>query len=417
MKHSLEMTTFGRVILQYNEQALTELLSRKAQALVIYLAYQNHPISRSFLANFFWGGSSEKIGLSNLRTLLTRTRPYLASYLLINRDNISFQAAQPFKFDVAELKAILQQSSLHYTSEDVLTSAGVAQLEKALTIYQGSFLQNFYLREAPDFENWSNQERDYFHKQIVSTLQKLSSYWQSQENYNQAINFTSQLIQLEPWDEQAHRQIMLLLAKNGQRKSAIEHFRKFQNLLLRELDVAPEPLTLLLYERIRQGELTETDFLSAQTQKTGRLQPLTAKLAQLKQISLFAALPDGFLVQIADNLQEIEVKPGELVFEKGQLGDCLYIVASGQVRIHNDNYVIDDLGANGIFGEMAVLQQTQRVASVTALTTTRLWRLEQDIFYQLLSTRLEVAKEIIQILSSRLRERVTELTHLKVKAG
>jgi HEAT repeat protein len=137
------------------------------------------------------------------------------------------------------------------------------------------------------------------------------------------------------------------------------------------------------------------------------------KVIILKNVSLFAQTPDELLAEIAGLLEEIDMPPGQAIFGKGESGDSLFIVVSGQVRVHDDEHTIDFLGESEVFGEMALLDSEPRMASVTTESDTILLKLDRDSFYDLMDTRSEVARGIIQVLSRRLRNRVIEVQSLK----
>jgi CRP-like cAMP-binding protein len=73
---------------------------------------------------------------------------------------------------------------------------------------------------------------------------------------------------------------------------------------------------------------------------------------------------------------------------------------------------LNDLGAGEFFGEMAVLNTSPRVASVTAIEPTRLFQLHQDSLYELMGDRPEIARGIIGVLSARLKARVEDVAEL-----
>ena len=137
------------------------------------------------------------------------------------------------------------------------------------------------------------------------------------------------------------------------------------------------------------------------------------KVIILKDVELFAETPDELLAEIAGLLMEVEVAPGEPVFAKGDVGDSLYVIVSGQVRVHDGGMTINRLGESEVFGEMALLDTETRMAAVTAESETLLLRLDQDAFYELMDTRSEVARGIIRVLSARLRRRVAEVAALR----
>jgi sigma-B regulation protein RsbU (phosphoserine phosphatase) len=137
------------------------------------------------------------------------------------------------------------------------------------------------------------------------------------------------------------------------------------------------------------------------------------KVIILKQVSIFAETPDEILAEVALLLQEVESKSGGTVFEKGDLGDCMYIIVDGQVRVHDRGRTLNHLGEGDVFGEMALVDSQPRLASVTAVEDTRLLRLDQESFYRLMDERSEVARGIIRVLSRHLRARVHDLADLR----
>ena len=99
-----------------------------------------------------------------------------------------------------------------------------------------------------------------------------------------------------------------------------------------------------------------------------------------------------------------EVATGEVVFEKGELGDCMYLVLDGAVRVHDNGTTLAQLGANTVFGEFTVLHQGERTASVTAEEDSYLLRLTQADLYDLIREEATVAQSLIKLIVRRLRQ-------------
>ncbi len=133
------------------------------------------------------------------------------------------------------------------------------------------------------------------------------------------------------------------------------------------------------------------------------------RLLILKSVSLFTETPDETLAEVVGLLEEAEVKAGETIFEKGDIGDCLYIIADGRVRVHDGEMTLNYLGWRDVFGEMAVLDPEPRSASVTAAEDTVLLRLDRAPLYEVMAERPEVASGIIRILSRHLRARMRDM--------
>jgi CRP-like cAMP-binding protein len=127
------------------------------------------------------------------------------------------------------------------------------------------------------------------------------------------------------------------------------------------------------------------------------------KIIILKGADTFAGAPDETLAEVASLLQEVELQVGETIFKKGDPGDCMYLIVSGEVRVHDGGHSLNHLAAGDVFGEMAVLDPEPRVASVTASEDTLLLRLDQEPFYELMEDRIEIARGIIRALAFHLR--------------
>jgi CRP-like cAMP-binding protein len=127
------------------------------------------------------------------------------------------------------------------------------------------------------------------------------------------------------------------------------------------------------------------------------------KVMILKTCEMFSQIPEDSLAEIAAITEEELKEPEENIFEKGEMGDAMYIIVYGKVKVHDKDKVFATLGERDIFGEMAVLDTEQRSASITALEETRLFRINQEPLYELLAEHPEVTKGIIRVLCSRLR--------------
>ncbi len=130
---------------------------------------------------------------------------------------------------------------------------------------------------------------------------------------------------------------------------------------------------------------------------------LVEKVLILKSLSIFKDTPEHILADLAPLMQEEEYEQGSLIFEEGEIGDCMYIIQQGEVRIHKNNTTLAILKEKEVFGELALLDAEQRSASATASTDCVLFRIEQEPFYELIENRPEVAKGFIKILCQRLR--------------
>ena len=130
---------------------------------------------------------------------------------------------------------------------------------------------------------------------------------------------------------------------------------------------------------------------------------LFEKVLVLKSLSIFNESPETILSELAPLMQEEEAEAGHALFKEGDIGDCMYIIYKGDVKIHKGNATLAILHEKEVFGELSLLDSETRSASATAHTDCFLFKIDQEPFYELMETRPEVAKGFIKILCQRLR--------------
>jgi hypothetical protein len=136
--------------------------------------------------------------------------------------------------------------------------------------------------------------------------------------------------------------------------------------------------------------------------KLDRCSPIERVLV-LKEVSLFKTIPQEVLAGVAALVTERWAAPHERIVEKGEPGDCLYVIESGSVRIHDGGRKLLRLGPHQVFGELSLLDAAPRSASVSALESTRLFRLPQADFYALMNERPEISRAINRVLCGMIR--------------
>ena len=139
------------------------------------------------------------------------------------------------------------------------------------------------------------------------------------------------------------------------------------------------------------------------------------KIIVLKSTSIFSETPESVLSDIASILKEQNVSAGDVIFKKGDTGDCMYIIYEGQVKIHIGEYALNTLINRDFFGDLGLLDSKPRSATATAERDTLLLRLDQDAFYDLMAHRPEVARGVVQVLCNRIRAQDALITDMRNK--
>ncbi|MEZ4620864.1 MAG: BTAD domain-containing putative transcriptional regulator [Caldilineaceae bacterium] len=247
MTNLLQLTLFGSPAVCYHGQLVTGFRSSKAQALLYYLAATGRPHTRPTLAGLFWGDQPESAARTSLSKCLSNLRDLVSDAVLVDRQTVTFNRNQPYHLDTEHFLAGMGQP---------LTPETLPTWRAALVIYRGDFLEGFYVRDAPDFEQWVLVQRAHYREVVLDALHKLANYTEQQGDLPQAITHTRRLLTLEPWREEAHRQLMTRLARSGQRAAALAQFETCRRVLAEELAVEPDAETMALVEAIRTEKMT-----------------------------------------------------------------------------------------------------------------------------------------------------------------
>jgi predicted ATPase/DNA-binding SARP family transcriptional activator len=258
----------GPIQVDQDGEPVRGFVSRKALALLGYLAVQRRPVSRSKLVYMFWPDKSEARGRGNLSRVLNNLSSLLPGCLEADYHSLQIQPMPGCWLDLATFEELFARDDI-----DALTSAA--------DLYRGDLMADLYLDDCPDFETWLMSERERWQQRAVQVLRRLIDHHTQYRQYEQAIDFASRLLAWAPWLEEAHRHMMSSLARSGQRSAALAQYRTCCRLLAEELGVEPSAETVALYERIRAAGSPPHHNLSAQpTPFVGR----EAELAELSRL-------------------------------------------------------------------------------------------------------------------------------------
>lgn len=145
-------------------------------------------------------------------------------------------------------------------------------------------------------------------------------------------------------------------------------------------------------------------------QKTGNGNALSRseEAEMLAHVPLFVNLDSTELENLADLVDQVDVKAGDVIFHEHDKGDALYIVETGSVRIwvrdeDVQEVTLSELKPGDFFGELAVLDSGERSANASAIVDSTLHRLSRDDFHEFLLKYPHAAIDVIREIASRLR--------------
>lgn len=313
----LAISLLGQVQIALHGNSLIHFESDKARALLIYLVMNaGRPQRREQLSALLWPQQDEKSALQNLRKTLHRLRQTLeqvggesgvggrgseSSFIIVTPQSVQFNATSDHELDVSRFGALLAETQHHRHRHLEACRSCLERLSRAVQLYCGDFLAGFSLKDNPDFEEWVALQRERLRLRALDALNVLAACHERRGEDAAVQNYARRQLELEPWSEEAHRQLMRALARDGKRAAALAQYQTCRRVLITELGVEPEPETTALYERIRTSALT-SDFLkkSDVTLRNfpARLNSFVGREEELARIAEMLQDPDCRLVTL-----------------------------------------------------------------------------------------------------------------------
>jgi DNA-binding SARP family transcriptional activator/predicted ATPase len=332
----LSLSLLGPFQVTLAEEPVGRFEADKVRALLAYLAVgADRAHRRDTLVGLLWPDWPDRTARTNLRNALANLRDAIGDrdasppFLLITRETIQFNTASDSWVDVTAFTDLLEtEDSPHQT---------IRRLEEAVALHRGNFLEGFHVKGSAAFEDWCSLTRERFQRQVLTALHRLAGYYEQCGEYERASDYAWRQVELEPWQEEAHQQLMRLLALSGQRSAALAQYETCRHVLDKELGVEPTEETTRLYEQIRDGKLK-------------------ASVARPARPPSFLAKSPAFLAE------EEPLESGRPIFvarerELAQLGEFFDLALGGQGRVI---FVTGEAGS----GKTALIQEFTRWAQV-----------------------------------------------------
>lgn len=252
----LNIELLGSLRLAVHGQTAPNFAYTKVAALLAYLAIEPGPHARDTLAALLWPDSCDEAARRSLRVALTHLRRVIddphaeMAMLLVTRDTIAFNTNASYSLDIVQFAQHLGALQQHAEAPHMLCAACAEQLTRAVRLYRGTFIADLRLNDSDTFEEWARLHRERLHRQIVDALGMLFAYHEQHGNDAMAHQYAWRLIELEPWDEAAHRCLMRVMFRRGQSGAALTQYKRCSRILADEFGIAPTTETTALYESI-----------------------------------------------------------------------------------------------------------------------------------------------------------------------
>src|SRR5437763_2544097 len=258
----LYLTLLGPPEVRHADQVLL-FSTRKELALLIYLAVEGRVHSRKKLSEQFWPEGDAGHGRAALRISLLHLRHMLGEgagvfpvpHLLIKHDTLGLDLSSAIELDrhtlLGACTSARASTGTTLTMPEVARRRLPAQLQRAISLPRGEFLEGFSLRDAPTFDDWVRFQREYWHLRTSEVFDRLSQMQFEAGELEAAIETVSRWLVLSPLHEDAYRRLMRLHFAAGDRAAALHAYDICRAMLASGMQTEPTPETVALASRMR----------------------------------------------------------------------------------------------------------------------------------------------------------------------
>ncbi len=282
---SIEIRLLGGFELRCRGAVMEALDSTIARALIAYLAcHPDRVLDREMVASLLWPEVTETTARHNLRQALYGLRRAFALAdagdipIEATRSTLGLASGSTIWVDVRAFGEAVSRGQ----RED--GSIEPAQLSRAAQLYRGDLLAGFYLRESPDFEEWLMAEQERLKEDALAALRRLVGHHLETGSYAVGMQCARQLLRIDSFAEEAHRNLMQLYALSGRRSRALGHYQELQRHLRRDLGVDPAEETQALARQIESEELP-AQVAARDGQSRGPVVPFVGREAAMAQLA------------------------------------------------------------------------------------------------------------------------------------
>ncbi len=219
-----------------------DFAAHKGAALTYYLAARpDQPVTRTRLIALLWEDSDEQEGRNSLSTALSRLRRILPRVPIVAIGDSLVWRTDPADEVWTDIGAVVAMTR---------ADASRDELDHAVQLWRGPFLEGFDLRGCSDWDEWLELERSAWQQRTLDALERAAEAHIAAGDWSGALAHARRALGIDPLQERFHRQVMRIYERAGDRAAALAHYRAAGQTLASELGVQPDPTTQRLYREI-----------------------------------------------------------------------------------------------------------------------------------------------------------------------
>lgn len=251
---NLQLNFFGELKIVLWDKKVPKVKGNKNSSLLSYLLYHHQkPINREILMEKFWGDSSPSSARNSLNVAIYAIRKHFQRYalnqeiIILENNCYSINPTLDIYTDVEQFRQLCKKGRATELSQGFESALVIYQ--KALSLYQGDFLENMR------FEDWCEPERDNLKETFLFILNRLSLHFFKQDEYDACISICKRMLEKDQCLEDAHRLLMRSYYQIGSRDRAKKQYLKCAKILQEEFNMSPSLQTQDLYKEIGEGKM------------------------------------------------------------------------------------------------------------------------------------------------------------------
>lgn len=248
----IDVYFLGNYKILFNNENITTKFSKKSLGLLCYLIMNNDKFHyREKLACMFWENYKRESAYNNLRYALWQIRKVFKKYtdekiIITKGKNVISISKNLINSDVKMYLDYIKRSNETSISLDKKKNLLISASE----LYKGDFIENFYIYDISDFNDWFFNEREYLQRMYFDVQLQLSDIYIKQKKIRAAITELNKLINIDSLNEEVYYRVIKYQYMSGNRVAAVNTYKKLKHTLRNELNISPSTEIQELYNKI-----------------------------------------------------------------------------------------------------------------------------------------------------------------------
>lgn len=255
----LKVKLIGDIEIKFGQLDILPKLSSKSVAIItILICNESHKISRDKLSSMLWADSFDTANY-NLRYNLWNIKKVVPKdsenndFITTTKDYCQINPKYKFNCDIFDF------DDINLEKRNLRSSTFLNKLIAAKNNFKGDFLDQLYIKDSDDYNEWVLANRAKYQKKYIECLNLLLYHYNNSSEYEKAVEILEDILNVNPYEEEAHYNLMKLYIEKNERHKAVIQYKKCYSILRQELNIVPQKKITELYSSITSEEVDRSD--------------------------------------------------------------------------------------------------------------------------------------------------------------